>query len=87
MINDMTDKLDARDAIMADKGFRVQDMYESRDITVNIPTFVKKTNRLSNKAVIHDRKVASKRVQVERESGLAKRKRSSTLNLHQMKLP
>ena len=35
MINDMTVKLDAHDAIMADKGFRVQDMYESRDITVN----------------------------------------------------
>ena len=72
MINDMTDKLDAHDAIMADKGFSVQDLYESRDIAVNIPTFVKKTNRLSNKAVIHDRKVASKRVHVERVIGLAK---------------
>ena len=72
MLDNMTDKLQPHDAIMADKGFSIQDLYESRDITVNIPTFVKKNNRLSNKAVMHDRKVASKRVHVERVIGLAK---------------
>lgn len=30
------------DSIMADKGFNVQDLFASNDITVNIPTFFKR---------------------------------------------
>ncbi|KAK4327339.1 hypothetical protein Pmani_002171 [Petrolisthes manimaculis] len=60
------------DSIMADKGFEVQDLFAPHDVTVNIPTFFKTTNRLSGKAVLSDRKIASKRVHIERIIGLGK---------------
>ena len=61
-----------KDSIMADKGFDVQDLFAPYDITVNIPTFFKKTNRISGKVVLRDRKIASKRVHIERIIGLGK---------------
>ena len=60
------------DSIMADKGFNVQDLFVGRDVRVNIPTFFKKKNRMSGACVIRDRKIASKRVHIERLIGLAK---------------
>ena len=57
---------------MADKGFNVQDLFESAMITINIPTFFHKKNRMSGATVLKDRKIASKRVHVERIIGLAK---------------
>ena len=63
---------DPGDSIMADKGFNVQDLFESRMVTANIPTFFRKRNRMSGGAVLKDRKIASKRVHVERVIGLAK---------------
>ncbi len=60
------------DSIMADKGFDVQDLFDSNNVTVNIPTFFRKKNRLSAFSVLRDRKIASKRVHVERIIGLAK---------------
>ena len=60
------------DLVMADKGFNVQDMFEARDVVVNIPTFFRKKNRLSGAAVCKDRKIASKHVHTERIIGLAK---------------
>ena len=60
------------DSIMADKGFNVQDLFESAMITINIPTFFHKKNRMSGATVLKDRKIASKRVHVERIIGLAK---------------
>jgi hypothetical protein len=32
---------------MADKGFNVQDLFARMDVTINIPTFFKKINRIS----------------------------------------
>ena len=61
-----------KDSIMADKGFDVQDLFAPYDVTVNIPTFFKKTNRISGKTVLRDRKIASKRVHIERIIGLGK---------------
>ena len=63
---------DPGDSVMSDKGFDVQDIFAPYDITVNIPTFFSKRNRMNNKTVLHDRKIASKRVHVERFIGLAK---------------
>ena len=63
---------DPGDSIMADKGFNVQDLFEQSLVTVNIPTFIKKKNRMSHETVMKDRKIASKRVHVERIIGLAK---------------
>jgi len=70
--SDLTSKLDPTDSIMADKGFDVQDIFAPMDVTVNIPTFFKKKNRMSGKTVLRDRAVSSKRVHVERVIGLGK---------------
>ena len=50
---------------MADKGFNVPDIFAPSDITVNIPSFFKKKNRLSGQPVMKDGKIASKQVQFE----------------------
>jgi len=63
---------DAKDSVMADKGFNVQDMFAAKDISINIPTFMTGKNRLSGMSVIRDRKIASKRVHIERIIGLVK---------------
>lgn len=68
----LTDMCCASDSIMADKGFNVQDLFAAKDITVNIPTFFKKKNRMSGKQVMKDRKISSKRVHIERSIGLIK---------------
>lgn len=60
------------DSIMADKGFNVQDLFEESFVTINIPSFFTKKNRMSGGTVLKDRKIASKRVHVERIIGLAK---------------
>lgn len=60
------------DHVMADKGFDVQDFFAPADVTVNIPTFFRKKNRLTGETVARDRKIASKRVHVERVIGSAK---------------
>ena len=57
---------------MADRGFNVQDIFATHDITVFIPTFMRKKNRLSGMTVIKDKKIASKRIHIERLIGLAK---------------
>jgi len=64
------------DQLMADKGCDVQDVFDTADV-VNIPTFSRKTNQLSMTTVLRDRKIASKRVHVERVIGSAK-----TLKIH-----
>ena len=63
---------DRNDSVMADKGFSVQDLFASKDISVNVPNFFKKKNRLSCKTVAGDRKISSKRVHIERLIGLGK---------------
>lgn len=70
--SDIPSKCDPGDSVIAYKGFEVKDMFAPYDVTINIPTFFKKTNRLSGKAVCRDRKIASKRVHIERLIGLGK---------------
>jgi len=57
---------------MSDKGFVVQDLFLMRKVFVNIPTVMKGMTQLPAEKVIHDRKIASKRVHVERVIGLEK---------------
>ncbi|CAM1313229.1 Uncharacterised protein r2_g2364 [Pycnogonum litorale] len=57
---------------MADKGFNVQDLFAVRNVSVNIPSFFTKKNRMTGGTVIRDRKIASKRVHIERLIGQAK---------------
>ena len=63
---------EAGDSIMADKGFNVQDIMAPYDVTVNIPAFFSRKNRLTSSTVLKDRKIANKRVHIERIIGLAK---------------
>lgn len=65
-------KCDPGDQIMGDKRFNVEDLFLPYQVTVNIPTFFRKKNRMSSAAVLRDRKVSSKRVHIERIIGLAK---------------
>ena len=57
---------------MADNGFNMQDVFDRMDVTINIPTFFKKRNRISGTTLLRDRKVSSKRVHIERIVGLGK---------------
>jgi hypothetical protein len=38
---------------MADKGFNVQDLFAPYDVTINIPTFFRKKNRMTGKTDIY----------------------------------
>ena len=68
----LSNMCDPGDSVMADKGFNVQDLFATNDVTVNIPTFFRKKNRMSGRQVIADRKISSKRVHIERIIGLMK---------------
>lgn len=70
--SDLMQLTDPGDELMVDKGFNCEDLFISNRVTLNIPTFFKKKNRLNSETVIKDRKIASKRVHVERVIGLAK---------------
>jgi len=47
----LRDKCEPGDSIMADKGFNVQDIIGTKDMTVNIPERFSKKNRLSSHTV------------------------------------
>lgn len=53
--------------------FKVQDLFANNDVQVNTPTILKGKSKLDAHEVVHDRRVASKRIHVERVIGLAKR--------------
>ena len=63
---------DSGDSVMADKGFNLQDLFAPSNVTINIPTFFHKKNRMTGKTVLKDRRISSKRVHIERVIGLAK---------------
>ena len=60
------------DSIMSDRGIMVQDLFSHRNITVVTPTTMKGKCQLDGKTVIKDRRIASKRIHVERIIGYAK---------------
>lgn len=70
--SNLTTLCEPGDVILADKGFNVQDLFVHQEVRINIPTFFSKKNRLSSSTVLKDRKIASKRVHIERIIGLAK---------------
>lgn len=65
-------KLESGDSIMADRGFTVQDLFATKNVKVNIPTMLKGKSQLEAADVVRDRRIASKRIHVERVIGLAK---------------
>ena len=75
------------DAIMADRGFLIQDLFCSKNVRVNIPTFLKGKSQLEPEDVIGDRRISSKRIHVERVIGLGKTYKILTKELQYQKLP
>ena len=61
-----------KDSVMADRGIMVQDLFAARDVFVNTPTMLKGKSQLEPEDVVKDRRVASKRIHVERVIGLGK---------------
>lgn len=65
-------KCEAGDMIMADRGFTVQDIFASSDVTVKTPHFLRGKGFLPFNHIMQDRKLSSFRVHVERVIGLLK---------------
>ena len=60
------------DSIMADRGIMVQDLFAPKDVLVNTPHVMRGANQFEPETVVGDRRVASKRIHVERVIGLGK---------------
>lgn len=60
------------DSIMADRGIMVQELFATRDVFLNTPTMLKGKSQLEPEEAVHDRRVAAKRIHIERVIGLAK---------------
>lgn len=66
-------KCDEHDAIMADRGFNVQDLFEHKNIVIYNPTFLKGLTQLPGIKLKHDWKLASNRnIHIERLIGFTK---------------
>lgn len=63
---------DENDAIMADRGFNVQDLFEHKNIAIYTPTFLKGLTQLPGIKLKHDRQLAKNRIHIERLIGLTK---------------
>lgn len=70
--SDLTTKCDPGDSVMADRGFTVQDLFVSKRVSINTPAFLKGKTQLPGITLLKDRKLASKRVHIERLIGLTK---------------
>ncbi|RLU16116.1 hypothetical protein DMN91_011875 [Ooceraea biroi] len=70
--SNFTTKCKPGDSIMADRGFTVQDLFALRRVSVNMPAFLKGKTQLPGMTLLKDRKLASKRVHIERLIGLIK---------------
>ena len=57
---------------MADKGFNIRNLFVTAGVHINIPEFFIKKIKTSNEIVLKDRKIASKRVHIERIISLGK---------------
>lgn len=75
------------DSILADRGYNIQDMFIGKDITLNIPTFLKGKGQLPNLKLLKDRKLASQRVHIERLIGLMKTYKILKEELHHNFVP
>lgn len=81
-----TTMFEKKDVIMADRGIMVQDLFAQKDVLVNTPTMLKGKSQLEPEDVVKDRRIASKRIHVERVIGLAKRFKILTTDLSASKL-
>ncbi|XP_067130144.1 gastrula zinc finger protein XlCGF57.1-like [Centruroides vittatus] len=56
---------EAKDCVMADRGFNIQDLLITKDVVVNTPTFMRGKAQLSSSLLSRDRKISSKRIHIE----------------------
>ncbi|XP_067139420.1 uncharacterized protein [Centruroides vittatus] len=63
---------EAKDCVMADRGFNIQDLLITKDVVVNTPTFMRGKAQLSSSLLSRDRKISSKRIHIERIIGMAR---------------
>ena len=75
------------DSIMADRGIMVQDIFAYMDVKVNTPTMLRGRSQLSSEEVIKDRRIAAKRIHVERVIGLAKTYKILASEMHHSQRP
>lgn len=54
-------------------GIMAKDLFVNQDVFVNTPTMIKGKSQLEPEEIIKDRRVASKRIHIERVIGLSKR--------------
>lgn len=59
-------------ALMADRGFQVQDLLAPQGVLLNIPHFLRGASQLEADVAFRDRKLAATRIHVERAIGLGK---------------
>lgn len=69
--SNLNQKCQKGDSIMADRGFNVDEICQAQKVLVNIPHSLK-GKKLPGLTVLSDRKLASKRVHIERLIGLTK---------------
>ena len=61
----LLDKLEVGDAVMADKGFNIADLLESKGVILNIPPR-KNGTQFNDTELVETRRIASLRIHVER---------------------
>jgi len=57
---------------MVDRGIMMQDLFTSQDVFVNTPTFLKGKSQLDSQEVVHERRISSKQIHIERVIWLSK---------------
>ncbi|XP_021369784.1 uncharacterized protein LOC110460901 [Mizuhopecten yessoensis] len=73
LLDPKRDMFDKGDSIMADRGIMVQDLFATQDVFVNTPSMLRGKSQLEPQDVVKDRRIASKRIHIERVIGLGKR--------------
>lgn len=62
----LLDKVQRGDAVMADRGFNIQDILAPKGVRVNIPPFMNPTGQFDEKELLETRRIATLRIHVER---------------------
>ena len=60
------EKLNYGDAIMADRGFNIQEMLAFKGVKVNVPSFMNESGQFNESELLETRRIASLRIHVER---------------------
>lgn len=71
---------------MAERGIIVQDLFATSDVFINTPTMLAGKLQHKPEIVVKDRRIASKRIHVERVIGLAKQFKILKFDLPNSKL-